>query len=671
MKRLNVSKYHKENMIFINVIRNMFLVVIIPYVILCCVYYNLNSKIKVQTYERCAQSLESNAQKIEMLFDNLDNISLYLADNIDIINFLNLRSSEIGDYSTTIRKAQNHLPAMKLGNSDILNIQIYAGQSGVMIDCHTSIIELERYYDKFFSLEDVDIDQFRAEYLEQKDIVDYRQNTMMLKGNVQDVFVYNKLVTGINIGQKNNRIVYYLKNDIFGVAHDGEFGDRAFVCFADEEGNLIACNHVDEEITTQIPFDKFTDKRGYIIQKIGGQKVFLTYYRSVQRNWICVEGIPLSDVLHITDFFRQAMTFLTLLAMFVGIVFAILVAKRLSKPIAEIGDILGVNIPLDDFVNEVGQIVKSNTELNEKMKQQVTIMKTEAFYQLFTGGGGEDENIREKLDKIQIRQDAKVYSVLLLNCNDIGEDIGIEEVGAQKVFIEEMISKQNISELQDIYQIDFERMIILLASDDDSTSKMKELSDRLGETLICELSSRGGYSVSVSGDIINDALKIPKAFIHVQKAQNFPKNVCGTGKIQWYDKVKRYKEIEQYDLVACKSENVSIQNQVLVNKVKEYVLVNYNNPQLSLSMVGEEFYITEVYLSKLFKRATGDNFSKYLEELRIQKARELLESGMRVADAGAAVGYNSSQVFRRAYKRYYGCIPSEHLETLSKGKELI
>ena len=74
------------------------------------------------------------------------------------------------------------------------------------------------------------------------------------------------------------------------------------------------------------------------------------------------------------------------------------------------------------------------------------------------------------------------------------------------------------------------------------------------------------------------------------------------------------------------------------------------------------WYFICIYLSKLFKRATGDNFSKYLEKIRVEKAKKLLKAGEKVSDVAAKVGYNSPQVFRRAYKRYYGCIPSEDCE---------
>lgn len=96
---------------------------------------------------------------------------------------------------------------------------------------------------------------------------------------------------------------------------------------------------------------------------------------------------------------------------------------------------------------------------------------------------------------------------------------------------------------------------------------------------------------------------------------------------------------------------------VLTDKIKKYINENYNDPQLSLSLVGEEFCITEVYLSKLFKQTTGENFSKYIEGIRMERAKELMEQKKKVSEIAVLVGYNSPQVFRRAWKRYYGDTP--------------
>lgn len=94
-------------------------------------------------------------------------------------------------------------------------------------------------------------------------------------------------------------------------------------------------------------------------------------------------------------------------------------------------------------------------------------------------------------------------------------------------------------------------------------------------------------------------------------------------------------------------------------RIKEYVDTHYVNPNISLVFVADEFHLSEVYLSKLFKQITGENFSKYIEQLRLTRANELLQQHMPIKDVAQAVGYNSPQVFRRAYKRMYGISPSD------------
>lgn len=108
---------------------------------------------------------------------------------------------------------------------------------------------------------------------------------------------------------------------------------------------------------------------------------------------------------------------------------------------------------------------------------------------------------------------------------------------------------------------------------------------------------------------------------------------------------------------AGKRENAEIsENQ---RQIKEFVDANYANPDMSLILVADAFHISEVYLSKLFKQITGENFSKYIEQLRMQRANQLLRERRAIKDVAIEVGYNSPQVFRRAYKRLYGVSPSD------------
>jgi len=101
-------------------------------------------------------------------------------------------------------------------------------------------------------------------------------------------------------------------------------------------------------------------------------------------------------------------------------------------------------------------------------------------------------------------------------------------------------------------------------------------------------------------------------------------------------------------------------NTDLIMKIIKYVRMNFANPDLGLGSIADQFNMTEVYLSQFFKEQTGENFSAYLERIRMECADRLLaEANIRIDEVARRTGYNSANTFRRAYKRYYGIRPSE------------
>lgn len=104
----------------------------------------------------------------------------------------------------------------------------------------------------------------------------------------------------------------------------------------------------------------------------------------------------------------------------------------------------------------------------------------------------------------------------------------------------------------------------------------------------------------------------------------------------------------------------SQKNNRLVEMVKEYTGEHFSDQQLNLNDMANRFSITASYLSQLFKEATGQNFSRYLESLRLEQARKLLGEHLPVKEVAEQVGYSSVYVFRTAFKRNYGISPSEY-----------
>lgn len=88
----------------------------------------------------------------------------------------------------------------------------------------------------------------------------------------------------------------------------------------------------------------------------------------------------------------------------------------------------------------------------------------------------------------------------------------------------------------------------------------------------------------------------------------------------------------------------------------------YPNVNFNLAMLAESINTSEQRLYKEFKLYFGVTFSDYLENLRIQKAGQLLKEGIAVKEVAVQVGYGSDYSFRRAFKRCTGMTPSTYIK---------
>ncbi len=100
----------------------------------------------------------------------------------------------------------------------------------------------------------------------------------------------------------------------------------------------------------------------------------------------------------------------------------------------------------------------------------------------------------------------------------------------------------------------------------------------------------------------------------------------------------------------------------LIQQIVDFVDKNYHEP-MSLKVISNTFNLSAAYLGRLFKEETGECFSKYLNELRIEEAKKLLISTPEKANRIALeVGYSDSNYFYNTFKKYTGMYPSEYLE---------
>ncbi len=83
--------------------------------------------------------------------------------------------------------------------------------------------------------------------------------------------------------------------------------------------------------------------------------------------------------------------------------------------------------------------------------------------------------------------------------------------------------------------------------------------------------------------------------------------------------------------------------------------------QLSLNEIAQSINVSPWHLCRLFKVGTGTSVNQYLLGLRMQKAKELLETTcLRVKEIMNQVGIRDESHFARTFKKLYRVSPSQY-----------
>lgn len=101
----------------------------------------------------------------------------------------------------------------------------------------------------------------------------------------------------------------------------------------------------------------------------------------------------------------------------------------------------------------------------------------------------------------------------------------------------------------------------------------------------------------------------------------------------------------------------------LIDRIQQYVQQNYAN-DLSLETISRHFSFSPGYLSRLFKQETGGNLSTYIQQVRIERAKELIVStDLHTYEIAEAVGISDPIYFSKLFKKITNCRVKDYRQT--------
>lgn len=187
------------------------------------------------------------------------------------------------------------------------------------------------------------------------------------------------------------------------------------------------------------------------------------------------------------------------------------------------------------------------------------------------------------------------------------------------------------------------------------------------DRLFAELEDQGGYRESalavyhaVTGAVLTDSLHSPASLTALgDELGKFMENWKAAVSLQTFHQQCR-KLVEQY--LALVASDLDAADGKLILRIRQIVEENLQSV-LSVRHIAEQCHYNPSYLSRIFKDSSGISLQEYIIQIRMERAKELLDQGIKVSEAAAAVGYESLPIFSRAFKRKTGMSPKQYQTT--------
>lgn len=110
------------------------------------------------------------------------------------------------------------------------------------------------------------------------------------------------------------------------------------------------------------------------------------------------------------------------------------------------------------------------------------------------------------------------------------------------------------------------------------------------------------------------------------------------------------------------NENSLLSSYKYNNQVQDIIgYINDNvTENITVKHLAEHFFISESYICRIFKLATGTTINKYIIARRISMAKSMLSNGSNINDVYAQCGFNDYTNFLKSFKKAVGVSPKKY-----------
>jgi AraC-like DNA-binding protein len=107
------------------------------------------------------------------------------------------------------------------------------------------------------------------------------------------------------------------------------------------------------------------------------------------------------------------------------------------------------------------------------------------------------------------------------------------------------------------------------------------------------------------------------------------------------------------------------QEQLFITKMNNIIKMNIEDPKFSVEDLADKLSVSRVQLYRKVKAIIGINISDHINNVKLEKAAELLKSNkMNISEIAYSLGFSSPNYFSTAFKNKFGISPKEFKSSL-------
>lgn len=396
--------------VFVKFVLSYLLILIIPIMIGVQQYYKTQQVLVEDAAEMNLQILRMSQDIVDRLFLEVDDVVSTLSVNNDVLNLMqNVSTSPTPEQLYNFSLLRNNLNQITITNKFFFDIFLTFTNSSSVITSKTS-----------FDLRENNIrigDKPLAEWMEavstrgdQKQY--YNLDSVQMGGAQHKLIAYvSPLPNGFQGKVQGSIVVFINQNDINGLFERLVIKNKGFAYILDTKGQMIAPTSVDDVQIGTPSMETTVSSSGSSFETINGNKMLVSHSRSDQNGWTYIAALPTSVVLAKADYIKRMIAIITGVTLILGLVAAILMAYRNSKPLSELMESMkefaarepGKRSGFYEIMQStVSDIMNSNRMLNTRMEQQLPLIQFSMIERLMKGYYKNDSDIKEALAQAKV-----------------------------------------------------------------------------------------------------------------------------------------------------------------------------------------------------------------------------------------------------------------------------